>query len=121
MCAMRKARVSSQQPTALFDWMEKGNALTHAAQAAVGTASDYGLDKEGLRHLRTQYWNLTAPLLYEHAIRRHEGEIAAAGWFMARPGKFPGRPPKDKFIADDASSHDNIAWGDINKPVSEAV
>ena len=95
--------------------------MTHAAHAAVGTASDYGLDKEGLRHLRAEYWNLTAPLLYEHAIRRHEGEIGAGGSFVARTGKYTGRTPKDKFIVEEASSKDDIWWGDINKPVSEAV
>jgi len=95
--------------------------VTHAAHAAVGTASDYGLDNEGLRHLRAQYWNLTAPHLYEHAIRRHEGEIGAGGAFVARTGKFTGRTPKDKFIVEEPTSKDDIWWGDINKPVSEAV
>jgi phosphoenolpyruvate carboxykinase (ATP) len=95
--------------------------LTHAPHAATGTASSYGLDKEGLRHIAGQHWNLTAPLLYEHAIRRHEGEIAAGGAFVARTGKFTGRTPRDKYFVEEASSKDEIAWGGFNKPVSEAV
>jgi len=95
--------------------------LAHAAHAVTGTASNYGLDKEGVRHAAAQYWNLTAPLLYEHAIRRHEGEIAAGGAFVAHTGKFTGRTPRDKYFVEEASSKDEIWWGGFNKPVSEAV
>jgi len=95
--------------------------LTHAPHAATGTASSYGLDKAGLRHIAGQHWNLTAPLLYEHAIRRGEGEIAAGGAFVARTGKFTGRTPRDKYFVEEASSKDEISWGGFNKPVSEAV
>jgi phosphoenolpyruvate carboxykinase (ATP) len=95
--------------------------LRHATHAVTGTASSYGLDQEGVRHIATQHWNLTAPLLYEHAIRRREGEIAAGGAFVARTGKFTGRTPRDKYFVEEASSKDEIWWGGFNKPVSETV
>jgi phosphoenolpyruvate carboxykinase (ATP) len=95
--------------------------LTNATQAVAGTASDYGLDKEGVHYAAAQYWNLTVPLLYEHAIRRHEGEIAAGGAFVARTGKFTGRTPRDKYFVEEASSKHDIWWGGFNKPVSETV
>ena len=101
--------------------MQKGNALTQAAQAVSGTASDFGLDQAGVRHAAHQYWNLTAPLLYEHAIRRREGEVAAGGAFVARTGKFTGRTPRDKYFVEEPSSKDDIWWGGFNKPISETV
>ncbi len=95
--------------------------MTNAGKAVTGTASDYGLDKEGVRLTAAQHWNLTAPLLYEHAIRRHEGEVAAGGAFVARTGKFTGRTPRDKYFVEEASSKNDIWWGGFNKPVSETV
>ncbi|HEX4113438.1 MAG TPA: phosphoenolpyruvate carboxykinase [Stellaceae bacterium] len=95
--------------------------MTQAAHAVTGTASTYGLDREGVRRAAAQYWNLTAPLLYEHAIRRREGEIAAGGAFVARTGKFTGRTPRDKYFVEEASSKDEIWWGGFNKPIGEPV
>ena len=37
-----------------------------------------------------------------------------------RTGKHTGRSPEDKFIVDEASSHDKIWWGAVNRPISEA-
>jgi phosphoenolpyruvate carboxykinase (ATP) len=101
--------------------LQKGNALTQAPQAVSGTASDFGLDQAGVHHAAHQYWNLTGPLLYEHAIRRREGEIAAGGAFVARTGKFTGRTPRDKYFVEEPSSKDDIWWGGFNKPIGEAV
>ena len=95
--------------------------MTNPSSAVTGTASDYGLDQAGVRHAAAQYWNLTAPLLYEHAVRRREGEIAAGGAFVARTGKFTGRTPRDKYFVEEPSSKDDIWWGGFNKPISETV
>ncbi|MGH7075684.1 MAG: phosphoenolpyruvate carboxykinase [Stellaceae bacterium] len=95
--------------------------MRQAIHTVTGTASHYGLDKEGVRHAAAQHWNLTAPVLYEHAIRRHEGEIAAGGAFVARTGKFTGRTPRDKYFVEEASSKNDIWWGGFNKPISETV
>ena len=93
--------------------------MQDAAHHVAGIASSYGLDQQGLRNLAAQYWNLSVPVLYEHAVRRREGLIGAGGAFVARTGPFTGRTPKDKYIVEEASSKADIWWGDINKPVSE--
>ncbi|MCP4330435.1 MAG: phosphoenolpyruvate carboxykinase [Alphaproteobacteria bacterium] len=81
--------------------------------------SKFGLDTCGVSDYRTAYWNLTTPLLYEQAIRRDEGHIAAGGAFVALTGQHTGRAPKDKFLVDEPSSRDDIWWGDINRPITE--
>ena len=95
--------------------------MTNASSAVTGTASDYGLDQVGVRHAAAQHWNLTAPWLYEHAIRRREGEVAAGGAFVARTGKFTGRTPRDKYFVEEPSSKNDIWWGGFNKPISGTV
>ena len=34
---------------------------------------------------------------------------------------FTGRSPKDKYFVQQGPSADNIAWGNINKPVSQEI
>jgi len=90
-----------------------------AAHTVTGTASSHGLEGLGLRHLTAAHWNLSVPVLYEQAVRRHEGLIASGGAFVARTGAFTGRTPKDKYIVEEAGSKADIWWGDVNRPVSE--
>ena len=95
--------------------------MQDAAHAVTGTASSHGLEKQGLRNLVAAHWNLSVPVLYEHAIRRGEGLIGAGGAFVARTGPFTGRTPRDKYIAEEASSKSDIWWGDVNRPIDEAT
>jgi phosphoenolpyruvate carboxykinase (ATP) len=95
--------------------------VQEAAHTVIGTPSSYGLERQGLRHLAAAHWNLSVPVLYEHAVRRGEGLIGQGGSFVARTGAFTGRTPKDKYIVQEASSKDDIWWGDVNQPLSEAV
>ena len=37
-----------------------------------------------------------------------------------KTGKFTGRSPDDSYIVDDETTHNNIDWGKINHPISEA-
>ena len=67
----------------------------------------------------TVHWNLPAPQLYEHAIRRGEAQISQAGPLLAYTGEHTGRAPNDKFVVQEPSSEDHIWWGDVNKPVSQ--
>jgi phosphoenolpyruvate carboxykinase (ATP) len=65
-------------------------------------------------------WNLPAAALYEEAIRRREGVIAAEGPLVCRTGQQTGRSPNDKFIVREASSDAEIAWGRVNQPMTAA-
>jgi phosphoenolpyruvate carboxykinase (ATP) len=78
-----------------------------------------GLEREGIKTERAR-WNLTAPALYEEAVRRGEGLIAADGPLACRTGQHTGRSPNDKFIVREPSSSAEIAWGKVNRPIEVA-
>jgi phosphoenolpyruvate carboxykinase (ATP) len=81
--------------------------------------SRHGLALHKLTNLRHEYWNLPTAALYEEAIRRGEGHISHRGPLVVKTGKHTGRAAKDKFIVDEPSSKDKIAWGEINRPISQ--
>ena len=83
-----------------------------------GMKSRFGLDRQGMHHLGTEHWNQTAPVLYEHAVRRGEGELAFGGSFSANTGAFTGRTPRDKYIVEEPGTKDTVWWGKINQPVA---
>ena len=78
-----------------------------------------GLEREGIRTDRV-HWNLSAAALYEQAVRRQEGVIAAGGPLACRTGQHTGRSPNDKFIVREPSSAAEIAWGKVNRPIEPA-
>jgi len=78
-----------------------------------------GLEREGIQAGRVR-WNLSAPALYEEAVRREEGVIAADGPFVCRTGQHTGRSPNDKFVVKEPSSDANVWWGKVNKPMEQA-
>jgi phosphoenolpyruvate carboxykinase (ATP) len=78
-----------------------------------------GLDAEGIRTDRAR-WNLRAAALYEEAIRRHEGLVAAEGPLVCRTGLHTGRSPNDKFVVREPSSEANVSWGNVNRPMTTA-
>ncbi|MDX1484607.1 MAG: phosphoenolpyruvate carboxykinase [Alphaproteobacteria bacterium] len=82
--------------------------------------SSIGLDTHGIKGVRTAYWNLAEPVLYEESIRRSEGLLAPGGALVVETGEYTGRSPKDKFIVEEATSRDNIWWGAVNQSISEA-
>ena len=65
-------------------------------------------------------WNLSAPELYEEAVRRQEGVIAAEGPLVCATGVFTGRAPNDKFFVREPSTEGEIAWGAVNRPMDES-
>ena len=78
-----------------------------------------GLEAHGLYNLNEIFWNLSTPALYEQALWRHEGSLSHLGPLVVRTGHHTGRSANDKFIVDEAESHDLIWWGTINKPIPE--
>lgn len=65
-------------------------------------------------------FNLSVPQLVEAAIRRGEAMLTASGALRAETGKYTGRSPKDKYIVQEASIQDKIAWGPVNQPIEQA-
>ena len=62
--------------------------------------------------------NSSTAVLYEHAVRRGEAQIAAGGPLVVDTGKFTGRSPKDKFVVRDATTADQVDWGSVNQPMT---
>ena len=60
------------------------------------------------------YRNQTTAQLYEHALGRGEGRLAAAGQFAVETGKHTGRSPNDKFFVREPGSETHIDWS-VNK------
>ena len=77
------------------------------------------LEREGIRTDRVK-WNLPVATLYEEAIRKQEGLIAAEGPLVCRTGTHTGRSPNDKFVVREPSSDKHIAWGNVNRPMDPA-
>lgn len=67
------------------------------------------------------YFNLSVPELVEHSLNNKEGVLTPTGALLTTTGKYTGRSPKDRFIVDNNEIHDKIAWGKVNKPISEEI
>jgi phosphoenolpyruvate carboxykinase (ATP) len=80
-----------------------------------------GLEGHGLRGYPPAHGNLSTPALYGHALRRGEGSLAEGGALVVRTGVHTGRSPDDKFIVDDASTHEHVWWGKVNAAMDEAT
>ncbi|MGM0546107.1 MAG: phosphoenolpyruvate carboxykinase (ATP) [Bacteroidota bacterium] len=83
--------------------------------------SNIGLDYLGLENNDKAIWNLTPPELYEEAIENGEAILTKDYALRVLTGKYTGRSPKDKFIVDQPSIHDDIDWGEINQPTDEEI
>lgn len=70
----------------------------------------------GLRHQGQLFWDLSAPALYEEAIKRNEGALSEHGPLIIHTGKYTGRQPKDKFIVRDSTTDSLVDWGSVNQP-----
>ncbi len=83
---------------------------------------------EGLReHLRSLgikpaalHQNLSTAALYEYALNRDEGQLAADGQLVVETGQHTGRSPKDKFFVREPGSEEAIDWGESNQPFEPA-
>ncbi len=62
--------------------------------------------------------NLSTPRLIELALARREGVLATNGALAVGTGDRTGRSPRDKFLEDTPGIHDQVDWGDTNRPIS---
>ena len=67
-----------------------------------------------LDRAKTILYQLTPAQLVEAALIRDEGVLAETGALAIDTGEFTGRSPKDRFIVDDAVTHDTVWWGNVN-------
>ena len=78
-------------------------------------AEALGIGRAGRTH-----WNLVPAALYEEALRRQEGSLAADGPLVCRTGQHTGRSPNDKFVVREPSTEHHIHWGAVNRAIDEA-
>jgi phosphoenolpyruvate carboxykinase (ATP) len=81
--------------------------------------SAHGAKPFGFRKLKRVHWNLGAPALYEHALKRGEAQLIQGGAINADTGIHTGRSPKDKFTVRDANT-ENEVWWDNNSAITPA-
>lgn len=55
--------------------------------------------------------------LVEEAVAKGEGSLTATGSLAVVTGRYTGRAPKNRFLVDRLSVHDQVAWGDVNAPM----
>ena len=79
----------------------------------------YGIESLGIINPSAVYRNQSHAQLTEHALRRGEGLLSKTGALVVKTGKYTGRSANDKFIVDSAGVHDDIAWGKVNRPISQ--
>jgi len=79
----------------------------------VGTPSG-NLSESGIHTDATIYWNLDNISLIDLAVERNEGFLTADGALVTETGERTGRSPNDKFIVEEATTSDDINWGNVN-------
>ncbi len=94
------------------------NIKTPAESEAEALKSEYGIDNHGLTNLRKAYWNLPTESLYEEIVFRNEGKLTKSGPIVVTTGKHTARAANDKFVVREATTEDNIWWGEYNRPYS---
>ena len=89
-----------------------------ASKEAGAIASKFKLANYGLRNLHKVYWNLSPSALYEEILFRREGFIADQGPIIAYTHKTTGRSAADKFVVREATTENQVWWGEYNRPFS---
>jgi phosphoenolpyruvate carboxykinase (ATP) len=84
-----------------------------------GLAGRIPLNQSELYTEGTIFRNLTSEELIQQAVRRKEGLITSVGALLVTTGKHTGRAARDKyFVKRGEPIEAEIAWGELNKPIS---
>ena len=89
-------------------------------QDDTGLQGKVGLAAQGLAPKGEVHWNLVAPALIQDAIRRGEGQLADMGPFCSVTAPHTGRSPNDKFLVKEPASENDVDWGKVNQPFTDA-
>lgn len=76
------------------------------------------LEHSGFSHWGGCHYQLSVSRLVEAALISEEGRLSETGALSVETGKYTGRSPNDRFFVDHPSIHDEIDWGESNKPIS---
>ena len=80
------------------------------------------LAAQGLVNLGNIHWEYSASELMEHIVCRKEGRMAYGGALVVGTGIYTGRSANDKFIVEEPSSQEKVAWCQPgqsgNRPIS---
>jgi phosphoenolpyruvate carboxykinase (ATP) len=80
----------------------------------------HGLEALGIVRSGRVHWNLSPAALYEEALRRGEGVLAAEGPLVCKTGHHTGRSPNDKFFVREGTSERHVHWGTVNRALDES-
>ena len=83
--------------------------------------SVHEFDKLGLSGIKKVHHNASYETLFELEMANNEGDLTSLDAVNVDTGIFTGRSPKDKYFVDQEPSNKNIAWGDVNKPISKEI
>jgi len=75
----------------------------------------------GLKNVSKVYRNPSIDFLRDYAIKNEGAKVSSTWALMIDTGIFTGRSPKDKYFVNQEPSNKNIAWGDVNKPISPEI
>ncbi|MDE6399048.1 MAG: phosphoenolpyruvate carboxykinase (ATP), partial [Clostridiales bacterium] len=78
----------------------------------------YGIEKYGIMNPKSVNRNLSPAVLVETALKTEPCRLSDKGALLIETGKYTGRSPKDRFIADEDGVRDEINWGAENQKIS---
>ncbi|MBF0097463.1 MAG: phosphoenolpyruvate carboxykinase (ATP) [Magnetococcales bacterium] len=76
------------------------------------------LAEQGLVNVGNIHLDYSTPELLEQVIHRREGRLAVGGALVVATGLYTGRSANDKYIVEEPSSREQVAWGKGNRPFS---
>ena len=76
---------------------------------------------DGMNPTKEVHRNLAVADLVERALANGEGQLSSTGALVVDTAPRTGRSAKDRFIVDAPDVHDEIAWGEVNQPISQDV